>query len=90
MPIISKTQATELTKVQARQIAAAEKFINKSIKEDLPDMDHTTIAIEALERASSGELSQKVLNIVVKNIRAAGWKVKHVSDQRDGNYLDIY
>ncbi len=79
---ISKGDARNKAREQKNEfIASLEKKIDKALVKDAKTGRMTTIA-------ASG-LSQMTISAIIDKYKSAGWKVTHVSDWRDGDYLSF-
>jgi len=75
-------------KMQERKEAPAMRALEKAIDKALTE-GNFTFAIEQGDYYGRGGVDYDVAQVVMKKYRDAGWNVKYVSDQRDGDYLDF-
>jgi post-segregation antitoxin (ccd killing protein) len=79
---ISKQDAMEKAESRtADKMKALEAKIDKALVRDARDRRMTTIATSGMKQAT--------IEAIIRKYKAAGWKVEHVSDWRDGDYLSF-
>jgi len=74
--VITPEKAKEMTADERNKIRVLEKSIDAALREGRLTFD-------------SSLFSQRVRNEIVKMYENAGWSVRHVSDQRDGDYFQF-
>jgi hypothetical protein len=82
--MISKGEAAKKnSEIHAHRIAAAEKVIDRALSEDYTPGRDVNIAGSLLN------LDYHQRENLMTKYRRAGWSVRHISDQRDGDYFSF-
>jgi len=81
--VIMPNQREELTEEEKRQVKTLETAIDEILIQGMKDEKRY------MSYSYPKEITPRVINYVQEMYKKAGWKIRSVADQRDGDYLEF-